>query len=57
MMSGVDKKLETIQPTEAQLKARRNRNRAIGIALAVFVVLVYAASIVKLGPSILNRPM
>lgn len=50
-------KLETIKPTEAQLKARRNRNIAIGIALALFVILVYVASVVRLGPAILNRSM
>jgi len=53
----VTNELETIKPTEAQLRARRNRNIAIGIALALFVILVYVASIVRLGPSILNRPM
>ena len=50
-------KLETIKPTEAQLKARRSRNVAIAIALVLFVVLVYISSIVRLGPTILNRPM
>lgn len=51
-------KLETVKPTAAQLKARRNRNVAIGVALLIFVVLVYAVTIVKLGPAALtNRPM
>lgn len=49
--------LETIQPTKAQLKARRNRNIAIAIALVLFVILVYVTSIVRLGPELLNRPM
>lgn len=50
-------KLETVKPTEAQLKARRSRNLAIAVALVVFVVLVYAVTIVKLGPSVLDRPL
>lgn len=54
-MSAVD--LETVKPTEAQKKARRNRSVAIAVALAVFVILVYVVSIVKLGPAILDRPM
>jgi hypothetical protein len=47
--------LETIEPTEAQKKARRSRNVGIALALAVFVVLVYVTSIVKLGSAVLNR--
>jgi len=50
-------KLETIKPTEAQMKARRSRNLAIGLALGVFVVLVYVVSIVKLGPGAFSGPM
>ena len=53
-----DRKIETVKPTEAQLKARRSRNIAIGVALFVFVVLVYAVTIVKLGPAALtSRPL
>lgn len=43
--------------TEAQKKARRQRNIAIAVCLAVFVVLFYAATVVKLGPQVLSRPM
>jgi hypothetical protein len=53
----VTDKLETIKPTDAQLKARRNRNIAIGIALGLFVILVYVVSFVRLGPAILDRSM
>ena len=49
--------IETVKPTEAQQKARRSRNIAIALALAAFVVLVYAVSIVKLGSAALNRPL
>jgi hypothetical protein len=36
--------------TEAQQKARRQRNIAIGLAVAFFCALFYAVTIVKLGP-------
>jgi len=49
--------IETVTPTEAQQKARRSRNVAIGLALAAFVVLVYVISIVKLGSAVLSRSM
>lgn len=52
-----DKKLELIEPTQAQLKSRRSRNIALAIALVAFVVLVYVGSIVKLGPALFNRPL
>jgi t-SNARE complex subunit (syntaxin) len=47
--------LETVKPTETQLKARRNRSLAIGLALAAFVVVVYVVSIVRLGPAVIER--
>lgn len=49
--------IETIKPTDAELKARRNRSIAIGVALAAFVVIVYVVSIVRMGPAILDRAM
>lgn len=55
MVAAVNDKLETVKPTEAQIKARRSRNLAIAVALIVFVVLVYAVTIVKLGPGVVNR--
>ncbi len=55
MEAPVTREIETVKPTEAQLKARRSRNLAIALALVVFVVLVYAVTIVKLGPNIMNR--
>ena len=45
------------QLTEAQKKARRSRSIAIGLALAALVVLFYVLTLVKFGPSILDRPM
>ncbi|MDW6020913.1 hypothetical protein SAZ10_03965 [Mesorhizobium sp. BAC0120] len=41
--------IETIKPTQAELKARRNRSIAIGLALFAFVIVVYVASIVRMS--------
>jgi len=40
-------------------RARRRRSRSIAIALvlAALVVLFYVVTLVKLGPSILDRPL
>lgn len=35
-------------------RSRRARNVAIGLAIAGFVVLIYAITVVKLGPAILK---
>ena len=40
--------------TEAQLKARRQRNIAIGLIVALLAALFYAVTIVKLGPGVLR---
>jgi hypothetical protein len=45
-----------IQLTPQQLKSRRARNIAIGLAVGFLVVLFYAITIVKLGPGVLQRP-
>jgi hypothetical protein len=45
----IDEKLELVTLTERQKKARRNRSVAIGVALAVLVVIFYVATIVKFG--------
>ena len=47
---------DRITPTEKQLKARRSRNIAIAIALGTFIVVVYFASLAKLGPAVFQRP-
>ncbi len=48
---------EGITLTPAQKKARRSRNVAIAIGLALLVVMFYVATIAKFGPAILNRPL
>jgi hypothetical protein len=53
----IDQKPPGIRLTTAQEKSRRQRNIAIGIAIGLFVVLVYVVTIVKLGPAVLERPL
>jgi len=48
---------DRVKPTEAQLKARRNRSIAIGLALAAFVIIVYLGTVMKLGPAVFDRAM
>jgi len=43
--------------TPEQLKRRRQRNLAIGLAIGFFVLLFYVVTIVKLGPGVLDRPL
>jgi len=43
--------------TPEQLKSRRQRSIAIGLAVGFFVLLFYAVTIVKLGPGVLDRPL
>lgn len=47
---------EFVTMTEQQKKARRNRSVAIGLALAALVIIFYVVTLVKFGPSILDRP-
>lgn len=48
---------DTVELTEAQVKARRKRSIALAICLAAFVVIFYVITVVKLGPDVLQRPM
>jgi hypothetical protein len=43
--------------TEEQRRRRRVRSIALGLVLAALAVLFYVVTVVKLGPSILNRPI
>ena len=52
-----NKDVDGIILTPEQLKSRRQRNIAIGLAVGFFVLLFYAVTIAKLGPGILSRPM
>jgi hypothetical protein len=43
--------------TDEQKRRRRARNIAIALVLGGLVVLFYVLTIVKLGPSVLSRPL
>ena len=43
--------------TEEQKRRRRARSIAIALSLGAFVLLIYLATVVKLGPGVLNRPL
>jgi hypothetical protein len=53
----MDRESEGIVLTPEQLKSRRQRNIAIGLAIGFLVLLFYAVTIVKVGPGVLNRPL
>ena len=48
---------EGIVLTEEQKRRRRARSIAIGLTLGALVLLFYLITIVKLGPSVMNRPL
>ena len=50
-MSGMD------QDEKERQRRQRMRSLAIALALAALVALFYAATIVRLGGNVLNRPM
>lgn len=41
--------------TQQQLRSRRARNIAIGLAIAAFMLIFYVITIVKLGPAAIPR--
>jgi hypothetical protein len=45
-----------IRLTEQQLRARRSRSIAIGVALGLLAILFYIVTLVK-GPGVLERPL
>jgi hypothetical protein len=50
-------KTDGIVLTPEQVRQRKLRSRAIGFALTAMVLLFYIATVVKLGPGVLNRPL
>ncbi|WP_350333318.1 hypothetical protein [Coralliovum pocilloporae] len=44
-----------VELSDQQKRSRRSRAVALGIVLALFVVLLYAVTIVKFGPEVLNK--
>jgi len=51
--------LGPLPPAEspAQQKARRGRNIALALGLALFVVLIFVVTLVRLGANVLDRPL
>jgi hypothetical protein len=43
--------MEKIELTDLQKRSRRNRNIAIGVALAALVVIFYAITIIRMVPA------
>jgi hypothetical protein len=43
--------------TPEQQRQRRARSKAVALVLAALVLLFYVATVVKLGPGVLNRPL
>ena len=46
-----------IRLTEEQQKKRKSRSIAIALALLALVILFYVVTIVKLGPSVMDRAL
>jgi hypothetical protein len=52
-----DRDAKGVRLTPEQLKTRRQRNIAIGLAVGFFVLLFYVVTIAKLGPGVIRSPM
>jgi hypothetical protein len=46
-----------IRLTPEEQKRRRQRSMALALVLGVFCVLLFAVTLAKLGPGVLQRPM
>ena len=46
-----------IRLTPEQARARRKRNVAIGVTIALFMLFFYIITVAKLGVGVLNRPL
>ena len=56
-MAVTDRKEDGYVLTPRQIRSRRNRSIAIGLAIGFVVLLFYVVTIAKLGPGVLNRPL
>lgn len=50
-------RLDDVEMTEAQKRARKRRNVAIGAGLLLMVAIFYVATVTKLGPRVMDRPI
>lgn len=57
-MSEVKEKdpVETTSLTPDELKQQKRRNRAIALALSIFMALVFLVTLLRLGGSVAERP-
>lgn len=53
----VPERTDTVRLTPEQIRRRRARSVAIGVALAALVVLFYVATLVKMGAGFIGRPV
>lgn len=51
----MSQQLETIVLTDKQKKARKARSVALALCLVAFVVIVYAVTVLKFGPALMER--
>lgn len=43
--------------SEAAAKARRGRNIALALGLVAFVILIFVVTLVRMGASVIDRPL
>lgn len=55
--SSVTEITETVTLTDAQVKARRSRSVAIAVCLVGLVLAFYGATVIKLGPKVMDKPL
>lgn len=48
---------QPVMLTPQQVKARRSRNVAVALMLAALVILFFVMTIVRMGGSVMDRPM
>jgi len=48
---------ETVVLSDQQAKARRSRSVAIAVCLAALVLAFYGATVIKLGPKVMDKPL
>ena len=49
--------METVSLNDKQKKSRRGRNIALAVGLVLFVILVFTVTVVRLGASVVDRPL
>ncbi|WP_175493909.1 hypothetical protein [Microvirga guangxiensis] len=49
--------MNSYRPTPEEQLRRKRRSRALGLTLGILCLILFAITIAKLGPQVLNRPM